>query len=307
MPARRVATGSPVPFEKRSPSAGFPLANRADQRGRSAVARPYPSTHGDAMAQATPATFTQTEDLFQWVTMPTGLPLYVCRPQYGDRIHADARQDTEKELQQFYRPVAYQQIFPSRQGSHYIPIIGEEDIPFSTPDTIDQALQEVETWALASTDNTLKSIESDKGYFSETKADRLRYSSGFLLPSFPPTSSVRINSQELQPLVATPRNRRTGKSFQEQLASIVQAFMVQGTAGPMQTLLDWQTYGLKIHYNTTAAGHITWHSNEEIGYQHIQFTIGDFRGFVHGLVGVTQQKLYDILGVSQTHELPVIP
>ncbi|KAI9035593.1 uncharacterized protein KD926_003222 [Aspergillus affinis] len=87
------------------------------------------------------------------------------------------------------------------------------------------AAQTVAPAALASADNTLEDIEPDSRYSSEAEADRPRYLPGFLSPLSPPTLSVRAGSQELQPLVATPRTCRTGKSFQEQLASIVQAFM----------------------------------------------------------------------------------
>ncbi|KAK3620761.1 hypothetical protein LTR56_020750 [Elasticomyces elasticus] len=39
---------------------------------------------------------------------------------------------------------------------------------------------------------------------------------------------------------------------------MVRTFMARGTAGPIQWLLDLRAYGLKIHYNTTAIGHVNW-------------------------------------------------
>jgi hypothetical protein len=35
-------------------------------------------------------------------------------------------------------------------------------------------------------------------------------------------------------------------------------FIVRGTYSPMQWMLDLRTYGLKIHYNSTARGHVEW-------------------------------------------------
>jgi hypothetical protein len=39
-------------------------------------------------------------------------------------------------------------------------------------------------------------------------------------------------------------------------------FVVRGSYGPMQWMLDLRTYGLKIHYNTTTQGHIEWIGQE---------------------------------------------
>jgi hypothetical protein len=35
-------------------------------------------------------------------------------------------------------------------------------------------------------------------------------------------------------------------------------FMVRGSHSPMQWMLDLRTYGMKIHFNTTADGHVDW-------------------------------------------------
>lgn len=40
------------------------------------------------------------------------------------------------------------------------------------------------------------------------------------------------------------------------VAQIMNRFMVRGTNGPMQWMLDLRTYGLKIYYNTTSPGHV---------------------------------------------------
>ena len=38
---------------------------------------------------------------------------------------------------------------------------------------------------------------------------------------------------------------------------MVSHLIIRGTYTPMETLQDWRTYRLKIHYNTTAPGHVT--------------------------------------------------
>jgi hypothetical protein len=50
-------------------------------------------------------------------------------------------------------------------------------------------------------------------------------------------------------------------------------FMVRGTHSLMQWMLDLRTYGLKIHYNSTARGHVDWVGQDEIvsstGIEHV--------------------------------------
>jgi hypothetical protein len=76
----------------------------------------------------------------------------------------------------------------------------------------------------------------------------------------------------------------------------------------MQWMLDLRMYGLKIHYNSTTPGHVTWMGQDELLYKDIAFTMGDFRGFVHGLVNVTRQILREqLLLTSETTEVPAIP
>lgn len=72
----------------------------------------------------------------------------------------------------------------------------------------------------------------------------------------------------------------------------------------METLQDWRTYGLKIHYNTIEPGHVTWIHPDQLLYQHIQFTMSDFRAFVHGLTAATHAILCDNLMFGET---PVFP
>ena len=66
----------------------------------------------------------------------------------------------------------------------------------------------------------------------------------------------------------------------EAVAQMMDRFMVRGTNGPMQWMLDLRTYGLKIHYNTTSPGHVDWNDNEVLTYKGIDIRMDAFRGFV---------------------------
>ncbi|KAK4889787.1 hypothetical protein LTR49_028772, partial [Elasticomyces elasticus] len=84
--------------------------------------------------------------------------------------------------------------------------------------------------------------------------------------------------------------------------------MARGTAGPIQWLLDLRTYGLKIHYNTTAIGHVNWKDKHTLEYKNIAFTMDQFRGMVHQVVADSRRALFeDILFVSDADQLPAIP
>lgn len=74
--------------------------------------------------------------------------------------------------------------------------------------------------------------------------------------------------------------------------------MVHGTHSPMQWLLDLRMYGLKIHYSNTMPGQIGWMGVDTLLYQQLQFSMGDFRGFIHGLVHSTRLQQRFI----QTHQ-----
>lgn len=93
----------------------------------------------------------------------------------------------------------------------------------------------------------------------------------------------------------------------EWVTGFMDEFMVRGTKGPMQWMLDLRTYGLKIHYNSTAQGHVDW-DGDRILYKDIQFTMDEFRGMVHGLVHDTRKLLVkEIMHVEREEQLPSIP
>ena len=51
---------------------------------------------------------------------------------------------------------------------------------------------------------------------------------------------------------------------------------------------DLRTYGMRVHYTTTMPGHIAWAAGDELLFRDKQFTMGDFGGFVHGLVSAAK-------------------
>jgi hypothetical protein len=76
----------------------------------------------------------------------------------------------------------------------------------------------------------------------------------------------------------------------------------------MQWILDLRSYGLKIYYNTSTPGYITWIGQDKLLYKDLYFTIGEFRGFIHGLVGETRRILRRyLLLASGTIEILAIP
>ena len=50
-------------------------------------------------------------------------------------------------------------------------------------------------------------------------------------------------------------------------------FMVRRTNSPIDWLMDLRTYGLKIHYNTTAPGHVMWKDKYVLQYKHVSFSM----------------------------------
>jgi hypothetical protein len=85
-------------------------------------------------------------------------------------------------------------------------------------------------------------------------------------------------------------------------------FMVRGTGSPTQWMLDLRTYGLKIHYNTTAVGHVNWKDKYVLEYKTLRFSMDQFRGMVHDLTTAARQSLFeDVLLVSRRDEIPSVP
>jgi superfamily II DNA helicase RecQ len=106
-----------------------------------------------------------------------------------------------------------------------------------------------------------------------------------------------------------PHQRRP-KGCLQFVQEMMDRFMVRGSHGPMQWMLDLRTYGLKIHYNTTSRGHVEWAGSDELLYKGLQFTMAQFRSMVHGLAFECRRLLIEELmfGDSKAGELiPSVP
>jgi superfamily II DNA helicase RecQ len=103
------------------------------------------------------------------------------------------------------------------------------------------------------------------------------------------------------------RQSKHRSSF-EWVQKMTDDFMVRGSGSPIQWILDLRTYGLKIHYNTTAIGHVNWKDKYTLEYKTLRFTMDQFRGMVHELVTATRQSLLeDVLFINNRDEIPDVP
>ncbi|KAK3613862.1 hypothetical protein LTR56_027628 [Elasticomyces elasticus] len=110
------------------------------------------------------------------------------------------------------------------------------------------------------------------------------------------------NSQDSAIDVPVPKARQ---GVIEVVRDMMDRFMVRGSGSPMQWLLDLRTYGLKIHYNTTAPGSVRWSGASQLTYKGMEIGMDAFRGFVHGLEGAARTQLQ--AAVLMGHTPPVIP
>ncbi|KAF1807959.1 hypothetical protein P152DRAFT_499608, partial [Eremomyces bilateralis CBS 781.70] len=90
---------------------------------------------------------------------------------------------------------------------------------------------------------------------------------------------------------------------------MIDGFMVRGSKSPMQWMLNLRTYRLKIHYNTTARGHVEWNDGETLLYKGTQFSMAQFRGMVHGLLFETRQIMAELLFCTNdgAGDMPIVP
>lgn len=89
--------------------------------------------------------------------------------------------------------------------------------------------------------------------------------------------------------------------------AMMDRFMVRGTHGPMQWMLDLRTYGLKVHYNTTSRGHVEWQGYDELLYKELHFNMAQFRSMVHGLTTETRRLLVEELLFCHGNGVPQVP
>jgi RecQ family ATP-dependent DNA helicase len=96
---------------------------------------------------------------------------------------------------------------------------------------------------------------------------------------------------------------------------LVSAFMTMAHDGkdpkPMQWLYRSRSYGFKIRYTTTAEGKIQW-IGDDVLYPKIRFSMSQFRGMIHGLVGEAREELFEKLmmvrvGADQEVDIKQVP
>ncbi|KAJ5162545.1 hypothetical protein N7492_007937 [Penicillium capsulatum] len=125
-----------------------------------------------------------------------------------------------------------------------------------------------------------QSVEIRRGFAGQNGR---RWFPGDMVDSPPPSSQMLGQFTQEQ-------RRHPQRTLPEWVKYMVDTFMVRGTNGPVQWLLDLRIYSMKVFFNTLAEGYIGWKSGDELLYKQIHFTIGDFRGFVYGLVGRMRQQ-----------------
>lgn len=65
---------------------------------------------------------------------------------------------------------------------------------------------------------------------------------------------------------------------------------------------------MKIHFNTTAKGHVGWRSRDILEYKNVSFSMTQFRGMVHRLAqGTAQVLVEDLLFCRSRQEVPAVP
>lgn len=104
------------------------------------------------------------------------------------------------------------------------------------------------------------------------------------------------------------RRRRRGRSGFEWVRKMMDGFMVRGCGSPVQWMLDLRSYGMKIGFNTTSAGHVNWRDGDTLEYKAVKFNMAEFRGMVGKLCQDTKRALLeDVMFASDADEVPAIP
>jgi hypothetical protein len=143
----------------------------------------------------------------------------------------------------------------------------------------------------------------DEGYTSQSSTPTPE-------PDSPQSSAPQDPPWSREPrLISFTQQQRQGpRPFREWLKLLVDLFMVRGTHTPMQWMLDLRTYALRVQMNSTSPGYITWMDTDRILYKEVHFSMGDFRGFIHGLVGSLRGILHnELLFCADAQPIPAIP
>ena len=102
-----------------------------------------------------------------------------------------------------------------------------------------------------------------------------------------------------------------GQQSLGRLTSMVNQFMIRGTHISIDWLLDLRAYGMNIARNTTSIDQMDW-NEDRILYGNLEFSMSDFRGFIHGLITFTRTLLFEDLlfqniSTLSTQKIPEIP
>jgi len=101
---------------------------------------------------------------------------------------------------------------------------------------------------------------------------------------------------------------RRGRSSFEWVRRMMDGFMVRGCGSPMQWMLDLRSYGMKIAFNTTSAGHVSWRDGDTLEYKAAKFNMAEFRGMVGKLCQDTRRALLeDLMFASDAKDVPAVP
>jgi hypothetical protein len=103
-----------------------------------------------------------------------------------------------------------------------------------------------------------------------------------------------------------PSLRRRPKGCLQLVQQMMDRFIVRGSHGLMQWMLDLRTYGLKIYYNITSRGHVEW-TGDELLYKELHFSMAQFRGMVYGLASESWRLLTEELLFSKATPVPAVP
>ena len=103
-------------------------------------------------------------------------------------------------------------------------------------------------------------------------------------------------------------HRRRDHSSFEWVRKMMDGFMVRGCGSPTQWMLDLRSYGMKIAFNTTSAGHVNWRDGDTLEYKGVKFNMPEFRGMVGKLCQDTKRALFeDLMFASKDNDVPTIP
>jgi RecQ family ATP-dependent DNA helicase len=108
---------------------------------------------------------------------------------------------------------------------------------------------------------------------------------------------------------------KKARSHYHLIRGMVRQFMTMAHDGRDPTPIQWlyrsRSYGFKIRYTTTAEGRVQW-IGDDILYPGMRFSMTQFRGMVHGLVGEAREILFKELmmvrvGADQDVDMQQVP